>query len=374
MTVLAGARVVTPDAVLDPGWVAVEGTRIAAVGAGAPPAAAADLGGAWVLPGFVDLHVHGGGGHDVTTSPRDLAAAVAFHRAHGTTRTLVSLVTAPEAELREQLTWVAAAAAAGPHGAGHVVGAHLEGPFLAAERCGAQNPAHLLAPDRAVLARLLGAAPGTVRVVTLAPELPGAADLLADLLVAGVAVAVGHTASGYDDAAAAFESGAGLATHLGNGMPPLQAREPGPVGAALDRGAYAEVINDGQHVHRGLLRLVRPDRLVLITDAMSAAGAAGGSYTLGGQEVTVAGGVARLARNGSLAGSTLTMDDAVRRAVRDAGLSIVDVAAAAATNPARVLGMADTCGALAAGLDADLVVLDDDLRLARVMAQGQWCG
>lgn len=373
-TVLAGARVVTPNGVLEPGWVEVRGPRIGAVGAGTPPGRAEDLGGAWLLPGFLDLHVHGGGGHDVAASAADLAGAVAFHRAHGTTRTLVSLVAAPVEALREQLRWVAARTRSGPQPGGHVVGAHLEGPFLAETHCGAQNPAHLRAPDRDVLARLLDAGAGTVRTVTLAPELPGALDLVADVVARGAVAALGHSGASYAQSVAAFAAGASLVTHLGNGMAALQQREPGLFGAALVGPGHCEVINDGAHVHPAVLRLVAAERLVLVTDAMSAAGAGDGAYSLGGQDVVVAGGAARLASTGSLAGSTVTMDAAVRRAVHSSGLSMTAVAAAAATNPARVLGLGSTCGSIAADLDADLVVLDDDLRLLRVMAQGGWCG
>ncbi|GAB2479716.1 N-acetylglucosamine-6-phosphate deacetylase [Jatrophihabitans fulvus] len=374
MTLLTDARVVTPSGVLDPGWVQIDGHRIAALGEGPPPAdvTIVPIDGAWVLPGFVDLHVHGGGGHDVASSPDDLAAAVAFHRAHGTTRTLISLMTTPLADLRERLGWISELTERGPSVGGHVVGAHLEGPFLASSHCGAQNPAHLRAPDRGELASLFAAGP--VRSITLAPELPGGLDLVRDTVAAGVVASVGHTGTGFEDAAAAYDAGARLTTHLGNGMPPLRQREPGPIGAALDRGAFCEVIADGHHLHPGFVRLVPHDRLVLITDAMAATGAGDGDHDFAGQRVEVRDGVARLASTGSLAGSTLTMDAAVRWTVQRAGLPITVAAAAAATNPAAVLGVRDACGALEVGLDADLVVLDADLQLRRVMARGEWCG
>lgn len=389
MIVLAGARVVTPHGVLDPGRVRVEnglitevGTEVgptagpvggAAGGAGAGGADIVDLAGSWLVPGFVDLHVHGGGGHDVTASPADLAAAVAFHRAHGTTRTLVSLVAAPVERLAEQLSWAAALTAAGPGPDGHVVGAHLEGPFLAPARRGAQPGEHLRAPDRGVFAELVAAGAGTLRVITLAPELPGAGAVTEAALAAGVIAAAGHTDATYDEAASGFAAGMTLATHLFNGMRPLHHREPGPAGAALDAGVACELINDGVHVHPALLRLVaaEPARLVLVTDAVDAAGVGDGDYLLGGHPVRVRDGQARLAATGALAGSTLTMDLAVRRAVA-AGLALEVAVAAAATNPARVLGLAHRCGSIAPGLDADLVVLDADLRVTRVMAAGRW--
>lgn len=375
MTVLRGARVVTPHGVLDDGWVRIADDRIAAVGRGPVDAGVHDLGGGWLLPGFIDLHVHGGGGHDVTRSGEDMAAAVAFHRTHGTTRTLVSLVTAPLAALVEQLGWAAALAGKGGGPDGHVVGSHLEGPFLSEARCGAQNAAYLIDPSPDAVGRLLAAAGDQLRSVTLAPELPGSRELVRTLTQRRIVAAVGHTDATYDQAAAAFTAGATLATHLFNGMRPVHHRDPGPVLAALDAGAACEVINDGIHVHPAVLRLVAgrdPAQLVLVTDAIDAAGMGDGEYLLGGQSVTVRDGRAELRDSGSLAGSTLTMDAALRRAVLAAGLPIETAAAAAAANPARVLGIDDRCGAIAAGLDADLVHLDDELRLRAVMAGGEW--
>jgi N-acetylglucosamine-6-phosphate deacetylase len=374
VTVLHGATVVTPDGVLPAGWVSLTGSTITAIGEGKPPRGEplVDLGGGWLLPGYIDLHFHGGGGHDVTVSPDDLAGAVAYHRSRGTTRTVVSLVTGPIDALCEQLGWVADLADQGPGPAGHVVGAHLEGPFLAPERCGAQHPDHMLRPEPGSVDRLLAAGRGRLRTVTIAPELPGALAAIDRLVAAGVVAAVGHTGATYDQARAAFERGASLVTHLFNAMPSLHHRHPGPVPAAFDAGANCEIINDGLHVHPAAVRLVDPEHLVLITDAIDATGSGDGEYQLGGRRVRVADGQARLVDTGALAGSTLTMDRAVRRAVLDVGLPIVAASAAASGNPARVLGIADRCGAIAPGLDADLVLLDDELRVTRVMAQGAW--
>jgi N-acetylglucosamine-6-phosphate deacetylase len=373
VSVLCGAGVVTPGGVLRDGWVAIDGSRITGVGTGPPPTGERiEVGGAWLLPGYIDLHVHGGGGHDFGASPKDMAAGVAYHRAHGTTRTLVSLVTAPVDRMCEQLRWVAGLAERGPTPAGHVVGAHLEGPFLSHARCGAQHPDHLLAPDQDVLAKLVDAGEGHLRTMTVAPELPGALELIDRLVNAGVVAAVGHTDAGYDQAAAAFARGASLLTHAYNGMRPPHHRDPGPVPAALDAGVVCEIINDRIHVHPAAVRLIAHGRLALITDALDAAGRGDGTYRLGGREVRVAGGQARLVAGGALAGSTLTMSEAVRLAVSEVGLPLDAASAAASANPARVLGIADRCGAIAPGLDADLVVLDDDLRVCRVMAQGGW--
>jgi N-acetylglucosamine-6-phosphate deacetylase len=375
--VLAGGRVVLPGGVRDGGWVHIAGGVIVAVGEGAPPGDVVvhDLQGAWLLPGFIDIHMHGGGGHDVTSSIDAMRAAVEFHRRHGTTRTLVSLVTAPVDALTEQLTWAAELTARGPAPDGQVVGAHLEGPFLSPLRSGAQNTDHMLVPDPAVLARLLTAGRGSVRCMTLAPELPGAMDLLMMLVRAGVVAAIGHSDATYAQARAAIEAGASLVTHVFNGMRPLHHREPGLVGAALDAGIACELINDGVHVHPAVARLVAqvPDRLVLVTDAIDAAGLGDGLFSLGGLPVQVRDGSARLAATSSLAGSTLTMAEAVRRAVIDSDLLIAAVSTAASATPARVLGVGDQVGSIAAGLAADLVVLDDDLRVSAVMATGEWC-
>jgi N-acetylglucosamine-6-phosphate deacetylase len=374
MTVLQGGRVVTPGGVIEDGQVSVEAGRITGISRGPAPSGAVDLGGRWLLPGFIDVHVHGGGGYDVTTSPEEMAGAVAFHRRHGTTRTLVSLVTAPPDDLVRQLGWVADAVAAGPGPSGHVVGAHLEGPFLCDARRGAHNPVHLLAPDRRTFARFVEAGKGTVRSMTIAPELPGALDLIGDVVEAGAVAAIGHSDATYAEARAAIDAGAAAATHLFNGMRPLHHREPGIVGAALVSGIACEVINDGVHVHPAITTLVAsvPRRMVFVTDAVRAAGMGDGDFFVGGLHVRVSNGQARLAGTDTLAGSSLTLDSALRRAVHECGLPIEVASEAASGNPARLLGIDNDCGAIAVGRAADLVVLDQDLRVVGVMAGGEW--
>jgi len=331
----------------------------------------ADLHGQWVLPGFVDMHVHGGGGTSFTQgSADDARRAAEFHRRYGTTSIVASLVTAPLAELEARAALLAGLAAEGV-----VAGLHLEGPFLSAARCGAQDPRYLLAPDVAAFERLHAAAAGYLKVITIAPELPGATEVIKAAVRAGVTVAIGHTDATAEVTAAAVDAGATHATHLCNGMRPLHHREPGPVGVLLDREEVTcEVIADGVHLHDTVIRLIAraagPARLVLITDAMAAAGMPDGAYQLGSMQVDVAGGVARLAR-GTIAGSTATMAAVLGHAVA-AGLPLPGIAAAASTNPARVLGIGDRVGALRPGLDADLVVFDEEFRLRAVMRQGRW--
>ena len=373
---LAGGRVVTPEGVRPDAWVHVAGDAITSIEHRRPAvdAPVVDLGGAWLLPGYIDLHVHGGGGHSVSDSLEAMDAAVAYHRGRGTTSTLVSLVTAPIADLAEQVGWAAELTRRGPTPRGCVLGSHLEGPFLSPTRRGAQNAAHMIAPDPEVLARLIDAADGELRMMTIAPELDGALELIGPLRRAGAVVALGHSDATYEQTVAAIAAGAGHATHLFNGMGSLHHRAPGLVGAALEAGLSCELINDGRHVHPAIVALVA--RLiaapVLITDAIDATGVGDGTFDLGGQEVHVQGGEARLAGSRSLAGSTLTMDEALRRSVQDSGLPIERAAAAAATNPARVLGLEATLGSIAPGRRADLVVLDDDLRVDAVMAAGGW--
>jgi N-acetylglucosamine-6-phosphate deacetylase len=398
MLLLAGGRIVTPGGVLSPGWIRLAGPVIDAVGPGdAREQPAVDLRGQWVFPGFADLHVHGGGGTSFTEGTSDEARAVAeFHCAQGTTSMLASLVTAPLAELEARAGMLAELADDGV-----IAGLHLEGPFLSPARRGAQDPRHMLAPDVAVFERLHAAARGHLRVITLAPELPGAARVIEAATRASVTVAVGHTDATADVTLAAIDAGATHATHLFNGMRPPHHREPGAVGALLDRDEVTcEVIADGVHLHDIAIRLAArikgPGRLVLVSDAMAAAGMPDGGYRLGSLRVTVAGGVARLladpadprqaadsrqaagpgqagtgAQDGAIAGSTATLADVVRHAIA-AGLPVPDVAAAASTTPARVLGLADRTGALCPGLAADLVVCDDDFRPRAVMRQGQW--
>ncbi|WP_406693194.1 N-acetylglucosamine-6-phosphate deacetylase [Saccharopolyspora sp. ID03-671] len=380
--ILTGARVVTPGGVAQPGWVRVSGGTIAAVGDGAvgdragaeravPRGPAIELSGSWLVPGFVDIHCHGGGGGSFTSlDPEQTQAAVGHHRAHGTTTMLASLVSAPIPELVKQITALTELTAEGL-----LAGVHLEGPFLSHARCGAHAPEALRAPERDDVRQLLEAGRGAVRMVTLAPELPGAREAVRQLVDGGAIAAVGHTDADADQVLAAVDAGATVATHLFNGMRPLHHREPGPVGALLDDGRVdVELICDLVHLHPTIARIAAThagaDRTILVTDAISATGAGDGTYELGALPVTVVDGEPRLA-DGSLAGSTLTMDAAFRNLVRDCGLSVPAAVAATSTNPARRLGLTEV-GEIRPGAAADLVVLDDDLVVQGVMRRGRW--
>jgi N-acetylglucosamine-6-phosphate deacetylase len=379
-SVLAGARVVTPSGTLRPGWVAVRDGLITAVGRGLPPPWGEnfqDLAGAWLVPGFADLHVHGGGGAWLSsTDPEELGRAVRFHLDHGTTTLLASLATSPLDRMAASATALAAAAARGPL-APALAGIHLEGPFISRERSGAQDPGAIRDPDPAALERLLGACEGWARVVTVAPERPGGLALVRRIARAGAVPAIGHTQAGYERASAAIDAGARVSTHLFNAMTGLHHRDLGTVGAALSRDeVVCELVNDGVHLRPEVVRLVfqaaGASRVALVTDAIAAAGMADGDYHLGRVPLRVRGGVARLVDGHTIAGSTLTMDAALRRAVIEAGIPMEDAVAAASSTPAAAIGVGGRTGSIEPGKAADLVVLDDELEVVGVMAAGSW--
>ncbi|WP_232851291.1 N-acetylglucosamine-6-phosphate deacetylase [Nocardia acididurans] len=373
-------RIVAPSHVIDDGVVSVEGERVVAVRSAAEWAARrpdselpAHVG--TVLPGLVDVHNHGGAGNRFdTTDVAEAAAAAEYHRSLGTTTVLAGIVTASPRDM------VAQVAALRELAADEIIGGiHAEGPFLAGIRCGAQDPRYLRDPDPELTRRLLAAADGQLRVMTIAPELPGF-EKVAELLAGhGVTVSLGHSDATYATFRdALWPNGmAASVTHLGNGMPPLHHRAAGPVAAAVAAAAKGqatvELIGDGVHVDSGFGAMVfaaAPERVALITDAMQAAGMPDGVYRLGPQEVFVNGGVARVA-SGSIAGGTAHLLQCVGWAVRECGVSLADAVRAATLTPASAAGLRDV-GDLRAGAYADLIVVDEALRLRRVLYRGSW--
>jgi N-acetylglucosamine-6-phosphate deacetylase len=384
--ILTAATLVAEGVPVGPGWVEVSGERIADVGAGAPPRAAdpglgdTDLGDAVLVPGFVDMHVHGGAGAAFPDAdPEAAMRAVRFHRAHGTTTMMASLVAAGPDDLLKTVDALAELVVDG-----ELAGVHLEGPWLAEGRCGAHDPRQLRDPDPGELDRLLRAGDGAVRMVTLAPERAGGPDAVRRITGAGVIAALGHTDATYALTREAIDAGARVGTHLFNAMAPVHHREPGPAVALLeDERVVVELVTDGLHVHPALwehvVRSAGRDRVAAVTDAMAAAGMPDGHYHLGAMRVTVTDGVARLAadtdgRAGAIAGSTATADvlfaNIVRHATAPREEALRRAVALTSTTPARALGLADM-GAIAPNRRADLVALDaTDLSVGTVYRAG----
>ena len=348
------------------GTLRIHDGRIAGIDAEAAPTAEPAPGAPLVLPGFIDLHVHGGGGRDVMDGGVACATLAALHARHGTTSLLATTMTAPAADLEHAFAGIAAAMAA-PAGRGaRLLGVHLEGPFISAQRLGAQ-PDFVRPPDLAEVRRLDALAP--IRLITIAPELPGMPDAIAALAAAGFRLNIGHSNASYDACCSALAAGADGFTHLFNAMSALHHRAPGAVGAALAHAAHAEIIPDLLHVHPGAIRaaLRAIPGLYCVSDGTAATGMPDGDYMLGRQHVTKCLGGVRLA-DGTLAGSTLTLDVALRNLV-DLGLPLMEAARRVSTFAADRLGLADR-GRLVAGAHADIVVLDAALHVQRVITEG----
>ena len=392
---ISGATVVAADGMWSPGWLVAAGGRIQALGPGEAPGGVRaevtalgtviDGGGCVLLPGFIDVHVHGGDGADAMDADVDgLVRMARFHAQHGVTALLPTTWSAPPAAL--EAAAVSIAEATGPvEGGATILGAHLEGPWINPARAGAQDPGGIRPPDPAEARRLLdirpgrrptageGASPspsrssspggGVVRLVALAPEMLGAEEVVRECRERGVVVAAGHTQANWGEMVAAVAAGVRQVTHTFNAMAGLRHREPGTAGAALALPELrCELIADGHHVHPGamavLARAKGPEGVVLISDAVRAAGLPEGDVDLGGRTAQHCCGAVRLA-DGRLAGSVLTLDVALRRFAAASGWDWPDLARAAAGNAAAALGVS-TKGRLAAGLDADLVLVADD--------------
>ena len=375
MPLIAAGTVVLEQGVCRPGWVHTAGRAIVGCDAGAPPASPdVDLPDAVLVPGFVDIHVHGGGGASYLVGDEsDTLRAATFHRRHGTTATLASLVTASPAELLSAVHGLAGATRDGV-----IAGIHLEGPWLSTAHCGAHDRAQMRDATTAEIDALLTAGGGAIKMVTLAPERPGSDDAITRLVDAGVVVAVGHSDATYEQTRHAIELGATVGTHLFNAMRPLHHREPGPALALLeDPRVTVELIADGVHLHPAVLhatvRAAGADRVALVTDAIAAAGADDGDYQLGVVPVEVAEGVARVRGTSTIAGSTATMEQLFGVAAglgSDRDAALITAVRLTSTTPARTLGIDG--GNLRVGTDANLVVLNQDLTVHAVMAGGSW--
>lgn len=365
---LTAARVHTGHELVSPGYVVVDGDKISAAGTYDPSLGTPDLdlGDATIAPGYVDAHNHGGGG---VSFVEDAELAAATHRMFGTTTVIASTVTQDLDTLTAQLAKLRPYVASGL-----LAGVHLEGPWMSEAYHGAHPVPLLRDPDPDEVARIVDAAGGIVKQVTMAVERPGGVEAVKALAARGVVTAIGHTNATYPQAKAAIDAGATGATHLFNAMRPLRHRDPGPVVALLaDPRVWCEIIVDGAHIDPVLIAYVfsiNPDRTVLVTDAMAAAGAADGDYDLGELKVEVRGGVARVAGTPTIAGSTLTLSAAVRNAVAY-GVDPYIAIRAATLLPARYMSL-EGVGELTPGANADLVVLDDSYDVTRVMWRGSW--
>ena len=383
-TAIHASRILTPDEEISDGVIVVEGSRIAAIGhrdeMRLPPDAIDYVAtGMTVVPGFVDVHIHGAGGHDVMEGDaRALDRITSTVARHGTTSIVATTVTAPVEDTCHSLQGIAQYIRAHENAesdglAAEILGIHLEGPFISKARRGVHPPDALAKPSVATLGKFIEAADGLVKIVTLAPELPGALDLIAAAVASKIVAAIGHTDADYDQARAAIHAGARHAVQMYNAMRPFEHRDPGVVGAILtDPEVTAEVIADLVHVAGPAIQVLIGakgfDTVLLVSDGIAATGMPDGKYRLGNFEVSVKDGVARNSE-GKLAGSTLTMDRALRNIV-GIGVPLQDAVRMATVLPARRLGLAGKKGIIAVGADADLVALTPDLRVAGVMTRG----
>ncbi|MVQ42090.1 N-acetylglucosamine-6-phosphate deacetylase [Microbacterium sp. MAH-37] len=366
------ARLVNDGFIVDDAWVLFEDGRVSQLGVGAErpeagtvvDASEAAGPGAILTPGFIDIHGHGGAGATFDDGVAAIRTARDMHRSHGTTRAVVSLVTGSLDALAARVAEIADLRETDAD----ILGSHLEGPFLDPGHKGAHDPELLREPTAGDVQRLLDAGRGTVRQMTIAPEIPGGLEAVRVVVASGAVAAVGHTDADDDTVRAAFDAGASILTHAFNAMRPIHHRDPGPVlTAAADHRVTLEAIVDNIHLHPHVTKLLfdeAPGRVALITDSMAAAGSVDGEYSLGGLHVTVLDGVARV-DSGSIAGSTLTQDAALRNAVA-AGATLSDAVRALTETPAAAIGFGEELGALRPGMLGDAVLLDADLRVVSV--------
>ncbi|BBI35344.1 N-acetylglucosamine-6-phosphate deacetylase [Cohnella abietis] len=380
---IVNASLITPSGVLTNAFIKISKGKIVEIGSSSDsvgnsstqsPIETIDAKGNWIIPGFIDVHVHGGAGHDfMDANAEGIAAISKFHASNGTTSMLATTLTATREDLTAVVDRVSAFMSA-PMPYAQIVGVHLEGPFVNVKWKGAQNPSYIVPPQPEWLEEWVTRFPGIIKIQTLAPESEGALDYIEKLAQNGIVPSCGHTDATYEQIIAAADHGLRHAVHTFNAMTPLHHRQPGTVGAVLtDDRITAEVIADGHHVHPAAIKLITRAKgahnVILVTDAMSAAGMPDGEYELGGLPVHMTCGVARLKETNSLAGSTLTMISAVQYLVREVGVTLEEASRMASANPARQLGIDATTGSLEVGKAADFLMLDKSLEL-----QSTWIG
>jgi N-acetylglucosamine-6-phosphate deacetylase len=371
-------NVIASDETFANGWVVLEDGVIADLGAkGSEPRGveqSLDLQGNHVLPGFVDVHVHGGGGRSFGADVEANAAVSKFHATGGTTSLLAGITTAPSSVMLEGARVLGEASDI--EGSAEIIGLHLEGPFISVVRKGAHNPSQIRPPDSKELASLHLASQGKVRLVTAAPEEPGFDELLREATLSNVRIGAGHTDATGQQFLTAIAAGVKSLTHTFNGMRPFDHRSPAVLQAIVDSDVMCEIICDGLHVHPTLIRMLRrlvgPERVILITDAVAWAGLGDGQYSSGERHVEVVGGRVVLAGTDTLAGSTLTMIEAVRRYMQFTGAGLREAAKVASANPARLLGEDERIGEIRVGLQGDFVVLDERLSCVGIVKRGAW--
>ncbi|MBN2047754.1 MAG: N-acetylglucosamine-6-phosphate deacetylase [Anaerolineaceae bacterium] len=377
---IRGARIFTPDRILEDAWLLIHDHAIHSFGTGNIPAndetikrREIDAGGLMLLPGMIDIHVHGALGHEAMDASVEGLYEISRYFAHfGVTSLLPTTWTAATSTLSQSIQAIKTALGPVPDGA-TILGAHLEGPYLNIERCGAQDPALIKTASPDEILPLLDS--GVVRLITLAPEIPQNQWLIEECVRRNITVSAGHTSANYEEMLRAIELGVRQTTHTFNAMTGIHHREPGTAGAALSNDNLScELIADKIHLHPALIRIIlrskTPDRLILVTDSIRSAGLPDGEYMLDDRLIIMQGGAARL-ENGTLAGSTLTMNRALQNLVEISGISLHEGLKCATINPARSIGVANRKGSIEVGKDADLILMEDNFDIKMTIAEGK---